>query len=91
MEVNKVPVITAEYLCPVISSVSWKQDNSKVVYLLSFSNMKKAAWKCKILSAIICLCGENVLGKMKPKLYSSTERERMIVTQTSPPYGALFF
>ena len=42
MEVNKVPEITAEYLCPVVSSVCWKQDDSKVKFCLLTKLLKFA-------------------------------------------------
>lgn len=53
--------------------------------------MEKASWKCKILPVIFCLGGENLLRKMKPKLYSNTERKRKIGTQIFPYYDALCF
>lgn len=43
------------------------------------------------MSVVICLCEEDLLGKMKPKLYSYTERRRKTGMQTSSHFGALFF
>lgn len=51
------------------------------VCLLNLPNLQEADCKCKILSVIICLCGEGLLGKTKPKLYSDIETETKIGTK----------
>lgn len=30
VEVDRTPVVITKYLCPVVSSVCWKQDDSEV-------------------------------------------------------------